>query len=157
MPEGKKSRPARPAARGGLNVGWLEESIGYNLRRADVHVRENYRRMLGAWHVRPAEYSILRLVQGSPSATQAELADILYIKRQNMGGLVTRLERQGWLRRGTDPDDARRQLLLLTAAGSKRLAQLTQAEARVNRELTRGWSGAERKAVLRLLQRLYRR
>ncbi len=157
MPQGRNNGAGRPPARNGLNVGWLEESIGYHLRRADVHVRENYRRMLGAWHVRPAEYSILRLVQGCPSATQAELADVLYIKRQNMGSVVNRLERQGWLRRGTDPADGRRQLLLLTASGSRRLAALQRAEVRVNRELTRGWSETERGAMLRLLQRLYRR
>ncbi len=156
MPDGSNNGSAGRALRGGLNVGWLEESIGYNLRRADVYLREQYRRMLGAWHVRPAEYSILRLVQDSPSATQAELAEVLHIKRQNMGSLVNRLERHGWLRRGADPDDARRQLLLLTEPGSKRLAELTRAEARMNREITRCWSDAERRAALRLLQRLYR-
>jgi DNA-binding MarR family transcriptional regulator len=156
MPDGAKTRPARPPRRRGLDVGWLEDSIGYNLRRADVYLREQYRRMLGAWHVRPAEYSILRLIQNNPSATQADLGDVLYIKRQNMGSLVKRLERQGWVRRGTDPGDGRRQLLLLTPSGSGRLAELAKAEARMNREMTRGWSDAERGALLRLLQRLYR-
>jgi DNA-binding MarR family transcriptional regulator len=141
--------------RNGLDLSGPQESLGYNVRRADVYLREQFRGMLGRWHVRPVEYSILRLVERNPSATQAEIADALYIKRQNIGGLVARLERMGWLRRDVDPSDRRRQSLALTAAGAKRLAALARAAARMDRELTGGWSDAERAAVVRLLQRLY--
>ena len=156
MPRVNHRKGAAPA-RSGLDMSAPQESIGYNVRRADVYLREQFRRMLGGWHVRPVEYSILRLVQANPAATQAEIADALYIKRQNMGGLVGRMERLGWLRRGVDPNDRRRQSLLLTETGAKRLATLARASARMDREITRGWSEAERAAIVKLLQRLYQR
>lgn len=146
---------AHSGARTGLDIGGLAQSIGYNVRRTDVYLREQFLRMLHDWHVRPAEYSILRLVEANPSATQAEIADMLYIKRQNMGPLVARLERLGWLQRGVDPNDRRRQSLLLTPTGSKRIAALAQAALAMDRELTRGWTDSDRRTFLKLLQRLY--
>lgn len=86
--------------------------------------------------------------------TQTEIADALYIKRQNIGGLVGRLEELGWASRDVDPNDRRRESLLLTPTGSKRLATLSSAARRMDRELTRGWTDAERRAFVKLLQRL---
>ena len=154
MPKANDREGGAPA-RSGLDMSSPQESIGYNVRRADVYLREQFRRLLGSWYVRPVEYSILRLVQSNPAATQAEISDALYIKRQNMGGLVARLARLGWLRRGVDPTDRRRQSLLLTETGAKRLATLTRAAASMDREITRGWSEAERATIVKLLQRLY--
>lgn len=155
MRNGKNAQLRGSPARQGLDLSGPQESIGYNVRRADVYLREQFRRMLGSWHLRPAEYSILRLLESNPSATQAEIADALCIKRQNIGGLVGRLEDLGWLSRGANPNDRRRQSLLLTPIGSMRLATLGRAARRMDRELTRGWTDAERRTFVKLLQSLY--
>lgn len=152
----RRTAPAKAAGRAGApDLRAAQESVGYNIRRADVYMREQFRRMLGRWRIRPAEYSILRVIGANPAVTQAEIADVLYIKRQNLGGMIARLERLDWVRRAVDPTDRRRQTLVLSAPGRRRLDQLIESAVAMDAEITGCWTDAERATVVRLLQRLY--
>ncbi|MEV4419514.1 MarR family transcriptional regulator [Patulibacter sp. NPDC049589] len=60
--------------------------------------------------------ALARLVASEPSSTSG-LAGLERVRPQSMAATVAALEQQGLIRREADPDDGRRQLILLTPTG----------------------------------------
>jgi DNA-binding MarR family transcriptional regulator len=52
---------------------------------------------------------------------QHQLAELLVVNRASMGGVLERMERNGWIIRTVDPDDRRAQRVTLSAAGIAKL------------------------------------
>jgi DNA-binding MarR family transcriptional regulator len=154
-PAAKKS--ARTAGRGrALDQGSLLELFGYNARRAEVYMRQEFVRTLADWDIRPAEYSALTLIAANDLVTQADLVDALNIKRPNMVGLIDKLERRGLVERAVYEQDRRNQVLSLTAKGEALLADIDQLVREMDRRITQCWTAKERAQVIALLQRFYR-
>lgn len=81
---------------------------------------------------------VIRLVGRYPGISAGRLAEILHLHPSTLTGVLARLIDRGALVRDADPNDARRALFKLTAAG-KRLDQSKAGtvEARVRRVLGR--------------------
>jgi DNA-binding MarR family transcriptional regulator len=78
----------------------------------------------------PAQHQLLLAIRGHAGAagpTIGDAADALLLRHHSAVGLVDRAEAAGLVRRHVDRDDARVVRLTLTAAGSRRLASLTDA------------------------------
>jgi DNA-binding MarR family transcriptional regulator len=60
---------------------------------------------------------VIRIVGRFPGIPAGQLAKLLHLHPSTLTGILKRLERQGFLRRRTDPGDARRFLLALTDKG----------------------------------------
>jgi DNA-binding MarR family transcriptional regulator len=94
--------------------------------------------------VRPAHGFVLQAV-GRGATSAGVLADVLGVSKQAAARTVARLEEMGYVGRAVDPDDARRQVLTLTAAGHDCLVR----SERILGELRSGWVAevGERKVV----------
>lgn len=68
------------------------------------------------------QYDLLMSLMKKDGQTQQELAGRLLVVKSNVSSLLSRAEREGWIRRESNPDDARGKIVTLTAAG-KRLAK----------------------------------
>jgi DNA-binding MarR family transcriptional regulator len=55
---------------------------------------------------------------------QHELAELLVVNRASMGGVLERMERNGWIVRTVDPDDRRAQQVTLTGSGIAKLKEI---------------------------------
>jgi DNA-binding MarR family transcriptional regulator len=78
----------------------------------------------------PAQHQLLLAIRGHAGGTDptiGDVADALLLRHHSAVGLVDRAEAAGLVRRRVDRDDARVVRLSLTAAGSRRLANLTDA------------------------------
>lgn len=78
----------------------------------------------------PAQHQLLLAIRGHADPTGptiGDVADALLLRHHSAVGLVDRAEAAGLVRRRSDRDDARLVRLALTAAGSRRLARLTDA------------------------------
>jgi DNA-binding MarR family transcriptional regulator len=96
----------------------------------------------GHSELRPMHGFVLQAV-GPHGTTAAELGRRLGISKQAAGKTVDMLERLGYLARGSDPRDARRKVVRLTARG----VDCLDRSARIFDDLRRGWAdtlGAER-------------
>jgi DNA-binding MarR family transcriptional regulator len=60
---------------------------------------------------------VIRLVGRRPGISAGELADLLRVHPSTLTGVLRRLEERGFLGRKADPEDRRRAVLTLTAAG----------------------------------------
>ena len=56
-----------------INVGLLPNLLGYNIRRAQIALWRDLTRSLGEVQVRPAEFSLMILVEANPGVAQIEL------------------------------------------------------------------------------------
>lgn len=135
--------------------GALSGLVGYNLRRSDVYMREQFLRTLAEWDIRPSQYSVMTLIAANPSVTQSGIAEALSIQRPNLVGIVTRLEKRGLIRRVVSEADRRSQVLSLTPRGRALLDELNGVIAAMDRRVTSCWTEAERATLVSLLQRLW--
>ena len=70
---------------------------------------------------------------------------------------LAELEADDLVTRATDPDDKRRRIVSITAAGKRRLRKLDESSPRFKRNSLAPLSAGERKELVRLLGRLAQR
>jgi DNA-binding MarR family transcriptional regulator len=101
-----------------------------------------------------AQHGVLVVVGNHPGIDQAALARALGFDRATVGDLVQALERRGMLRREGSPEDLRRKLLVLTAAGRAMLICAQQAVRRTSERLLAPLAPRERSLFVGLIARL---
>ena len=113
-----------------LKLGALEGHLGYFLRRLQVSVFKDFMRTLAPMGVRPAQYSVLLLVEANPGRSQAAIGQALDIERARLARLLHVLEGRGWIERRAANGDGRSHSLYLTRAGEKALVRIKALAAR---------------------------
>lgn len=90
-----------------LRLVW---TVDHALQRAS-------KRMEATLGVSGPQRLVIRIVGRLPGIPAGELARLLHVHPGTLSGMLKRLERQGCIRRRSDPRDGRRSLLGLTAKG----------------------------------------
>lgn len=98
-----------------------------------------------------AQAGVLFVLARQDGATMGQLATELDLAPSAVSGLVQRLETLAWVQRRPCPEDARTQRVWLLASGLAQLAPLREALARINEQLTAGFTEAELQTVARWL------
>lgn len=137
----------------GLRYGVLDELLGYALRRAQNALYLDFYRATQGHDISPQRFAALVLVAENPGLRQGLLAQAMGLHRSGALRLTDWLTAQGWVQRRDDPQDARSWGLHLTAAGRRRLDQLTQAVRAHDRALLQGL-GEQGAALKGALERL---
>ena len=123
-----------------IDLGPLPELIGYVLRRAQLVVFQDFFSAFAPFDIRPAQFSVLTVIERNPGLTQSQVAAALGIKRTNFVGMLDALEKRGLAERR----QARARQALLCAlpdGGGQRADAQAQARAQGAREPhDRRWS-----------------
>lgn len=130
------------------------DSLGYALRRAQLHAVDLFLEMLGPLELSPARLTALSVIAMEADINQAELARRLNVAGPSVMKLIDALEAAGFIRRTSVAGDRRRYSLVLTASGRAMLETLRERLAAYEARLAAGLSVAERKRLLALLARL---
>lgn len=107
-----------------IDLGPLPELIGYVLRRAQIVVFQDFFKTFEAFDIRPAQFSVLTVIERNPGLTQSRVAAALGIKRTNFVGLLNELEKRGLAERRPATKDKRSYALYLTADGMALMRKL---------------------------------
>ena len=138
-----------------LRTGSTTGIVGYRLRRAQLSVFQKFLAVFEELSLRPAEYSVLVLIDDNPGRKQTEIAEVLGIKRANFVTLVHGLEQRGLVERIPSTADKRANALHLTTAGKAFLTQAQARHATLEAETVARLGGPEaRDRLLALLDRL---
>lgn len=122
-----------------MGLGPLTGYTGYLLRRAQLALFDNFISAFKPLGLRPAQFSVLLVMEANPGRRQSEIAAALGIRQANLVGLIDDLDRRGLAKRKRLATDRRSHALVLTAKGSallkKGLALQAQFEQRLISEL----------------------
>jgi DNA-binding MarR family transcriptional regulator len=150
-------KPATPPPASGreVDLSQLTALIGYQLRRAQIAVFDDFIRSFAIHDIRPTQYGVLTAIDCNPGSSQAAIAHSLGIKRSNFVKLIDEFERRKLVVRRQVAGDRRANALFLTKSGESELAALHEVriahEARIAALV--GDEG-DRRVLLDQLQRL---
>lgn len=117
---------------------------------AQRHIGET----MSAVGARGYHFAILAALDEFGPASQVAIGQRCRIDRSDMHAMLTELESQKYVARQPDPDDRRRNLITLTAAGERRLRELDAVLTAAQDEIFGGLTTAERDRLIRLLTRV---
>src|SRR4051794_2372986 len=135
-----------------LDIGVLNEHLGYFIRRLQVWVFHDFIRTLAPVDIRPAQYSVLVVIAANPGLSQSDLADRLGIERARLVRVLDKLEGRGLTQRLASPADRRSHALRLAREGQKLLKRATILAAAHEAKLIEKLGPEQRKSMLVLLQ-----
>ena len=107
-----------------IDLGPLPELIGYVLRRAQLIVFQDFFAAFAPFDIRPAQFSVLTVIERNPGLTQSQVAAALGIKRTNFVGMLDELEKRGLAERRQAARDKRSYALYLTPDGAALMRKL---------------------------------
>jgi DNA-binding MarR family transcriptional regulator len=125
-------------------------SIVLLTRLAKVVYRRSTEELLG---MRLRHFITLSYLRDHESVPQQQMCETLSIDANNLVLLLNSLERAGHVRRRRDPEDRRRHLVELTAAGRRALDRAERAQETIEDELLAPLSAEERATLHALLTR----
>lgn len=99
-------------------------------------------------------FAILAALDAFGPQSQARIGQRCGIDQSDMHAMLAELAEQGHLRRAPDPDDRRRNLITLTAAGRRRMVELDAALTGVQDEVFGVLSDQERGLLVDMLTRV---
>jgi MarR family transcriptional regulator, lower aerobic nicotinate degradation pathway regulator len=109
---------------------------------------------LASADARGYHYRLLAALEEFGPASQATLGRRTDMDRSDVAEAVNELTGQGLVERSSDPFDRRRNVVTITAAGTRRLLALDKALAEVQDRLLAPLSPAQRRTLVRMLTRV---
>lgn len=149
----RRTGGADAGTRPALDMGPLDDLLGYLLRRAQLAVFEDFIKAFAPLRLRPAQFSALIVIDCNPGRSQAEIAAALGIARPNFVAMMDELERRGLAERTSSKTDRRSHALVLTDAGRRLLKRALDVVAKHETRVSRRLGAAERTILVRLLHR----
>lgn len=120
---------------------FVDGYLSYLLSRAGHVVYREFHAVVHAAGLSTLEWRVLATLSDGDGLTIGDLAREVLAQQPTLTKLVQRMEKAGWVRRGTDPVDARRTLVFETAQGravvTHLLHEAKQHEAQLLRDFSR--------------------
>lgn len=137
-----------------LGLGHLNQHLGYFVRRLQLVIFKDFIRELASMKLRPAQYSVLLLIEANPGSSQAAIGRTLGIERARLARLLHDLESREWIERRSAHGDARSHALFLVPDGAKALAHSKKLAARHEAHMAKLLGAKRKSALLDLLKDL---
>ncbi len=152
-----QSTPAQtaPAAVSTIDARMLESLVGYNARRASLAIIELFAERMAAYELPVIDFSILSLITHNPGITSRQLGTALKIQPPNLVSKINGFEKRGLIERQPHPQDGRAVGLHLTPQGATLMQQAERTAVELEDAATHRLSSAEKKTLMRLLQKIY--
>lgn len=138
-----------------INTQYLETLLGYNARRATLHIVGHFVHRMAEFELKPATFSALCLIGRNPGITSRQLCQTLNILPPNMVGFLKEFEHRGWITRAPSPFDGRATSLSLTAQGKKFIQRAEKAAQAADQHAAQALSPTEFKTLTRLLKKIH--
>jgi DNA-binding MarR family transcriptional regulator len=129
----------------------VEHHLGYLIRRAQIWIFQDFIRTLAEVNIRPAQYSVLLVIEANFGLSQSALARTLGIERARLVHLLDGLEARNMVQRARSKKDRRSHTLTLTARGRSALARIKALADEHEQRLAQKVGLPNHKKLLRLL------
>ena len=136
-------------------VGEINKILGFHIRLAYGSVYRHFMETFADLDLTQKQVSTLWLIHDNPGLAQTDIAQRLRMDRATTMGIVNRLERRHYLRRGDSTGDRRRKTLTLTPEGEVMLDRARRAVMEHERWLKRRFTKKEVDTLMTLLARIH--
>lgn len=137
-----------------LDQSLLLSLVGYNCKRAYLHIKPMFDERMAQYDLRPVDFTVISLLKANPNLTQKRLSAAINVSPPNLATLLDRLEQRGLVERQRNPLDKRSQTLVLTAAGAQLCDQAEKTASELEASASSALTDAERAELIRLLQKI---
>jgi DNA-binding MarR family transcriptional regulator len=138
-----------------VDTSYLEGLVGYNASRAAITVIELFLQRMAVYGMRQVDFSVMSLITHNPGITSRQLCAALSIQPPNLVAMINALEGRELIVRKPHPRDGRAVGLHPTPAGLKLMLDAERTAQELEADATARLSAAERKNLIRLLQKVY--
>jgi DNA-binding MarR family transcriptional regulator len=138
-----------------VDTSYLQTLLGYNARRAALHIIELFLQRMAVYGLRPVDFSVLSVIAHNPGVTSRQLCTCLDLQPPNFVATLANLEKRNLVQRQPHPSDKRAMALCLTASGQQLMQQAEQTAQTLEIDASARLSGSERATLIRLLQKIY--
>ncbi len=128
---------------------WL---ISRNYARAHALLADGF--AASGTGLRSYHYRLLAALDERGPASQADLSRTTGVDRSDVVAVLGELESRGFIERGTDPDNRRRNIVSITQAGRDQLRVLDQTLDEIQERLLEPLTPTERRKLIELLRKL---
>ena len=132
----------------------VSDRLAYLLKRAQVELAGLHEELLAPFGISAGELAILLLIDAREPESQQQVARRLGIDRTTMVALIDALEDKELVARRPDASDRRRNVIELTATGTKTLRRATRASDQAEQRLLAELSQVEAAQLRNLLRRI---
>jgi DNA-binding MarR family transcriptional regulator len=151
----KKTTTAAEAVVSDSGTAYLETLMGYNASRASHTMVSHFMRGVRGFDLRTVDFSVLSVMAHQPGVTSRQLCQLLNVLPPNMVVLLRDLDKRGLIERTPHPTDGRAMGLSLSTSGKALIKKAEKAASDADAQGTAHLSAAERKTLVRLLQKIY--
>ena len=137
-----------------LDQSLLLSLVGYNCKRAYLHIKPMFDERMAKYELRAVEFTVLSLLKANPNVQQTRLSAAINVSPPNLATLLDRLEARKLLVRQRNPLDKRSQALVLTPEGLRLCTQAEKTAVEVETAASSALSDAERAQLIHLLQKI---
>lgn len=133
----------------------FENSVGYWICQSSNVFQRAFNEELAPQGMTFRQAQVLGCLALETRLSQTDLADRMRIEPPTLVGILDRMERDGWIRRGGDVSDRRKKLVEATAAAKPAWNKIVAVAKRVRTRATRGMTPnqlAQLKKLLGLVQ-----
>ncbi len=137
-----------------LNLGILEDLIGYQLRRAQMSLFQSFNKHLDHAKITPGQIGLLIKIRNNAGISQTALARANGIERSTLGEIIDRFEKRELVDRRKHATDRRAYALHLSAQGETFLDEVVPTLLKQEADFLKGWEDEEKQTLVRLLSKL---
>lgn len=130
----------------------FEESVGYWVAMTSHAIRRAVDGELAKENITLRQFEVLAWIALEGEQSQVELAERLGIEAPTLAGILTRMERDGWLERYGCPEDRRRKRIRVTPKAEAVWVRMAECARRVRAQATQGISADELAKFKRLCE-----
>jgi DNA-binding MarR family transcriptional regulator len=134
--------------------GKLDGSLGYAIRRAQIHAYQMFADFMRDFNIRPAQYALLVFIRENPGVTQSAVGNALGIEKANLAGLLAEMHPRRVIERRSLTTDRRAYSLRLTSSGRKLIRKLLKRHEQYEDALAGSLGSNGREQLLLLLGKL---
>jgi MarR family transcriptional regulator, transcriptional regulator for hemolysin len=138
-------------------MAWDPESTAaYWINRASRSLVRRFDASLRPFGFAMSYFPVLRALADGRALSQAELAQAAGVEPPSMAETLSRMQRDGVVRRARNPNDKRANLFSVTRAARARFPKARMALVQCERRVMAGFAAADEKALRELLKRVVR-
>jgi DNA-binding MarR family transcriptional regulator len=139
-----------------LSIG-LSNRIAFRLYQCSNLLNKTGTRALDRHQVTTQQWAILGALvrdRWAGGIAVGDLASLVMVSRQNLTGVLSRMEARGLIERAVDPNDNRSRLIKLTPEGRQRWSEMQEDIAAFYAEAFQGMSSSDKIHTLHYLSQL---